>query len=123
MVLLDPCLDTAVEDQAIARVHRIGQTRNVRIVRFVTKFSVEQRMLELQEAKRALSRGALAKLSADELKRTRLRDLCKLFDGFDAGLAERRAQADAELQLRGGGHVDEAGLEEARRALPPLIVD
>ena len=39
-----------------------------------------------QEHKRALSRGALARLSAEEIKRTRLQDLCRLFEGFEAEL-------------------------------------
>ena len=62
--------------QAMDRIHRIGQARPVRVVRYATKYTVEQRMIELQEAKRAprraLAKGALAKLSEQELKRARL---------------------------------------------------
>ena len=72
--MLDLWWNAGVEEQAMGRVHRIGQTRPVRIVRFVTEHSIEQRILELQEAKKAITRGALAKLSAEELRRTRLQD-------------------------------------------------
>jgi SNF2 family DNA or RNA helicase len=39
--LLEPALDPAIEQQAIARVHRIGQQRPVHIVRLLIKDTVE----------------------------------------------------------------------------------
>ena len=39
--LLEPSLNVAVEQQALARVHRFGQTRPVRIVRFISRDTVE----------------------------------------------------------------------------------
>jgi hypothetical protein len=47
------------EDQAIARVHRLGQTRAVTITRFVTKNTVEERMLDIHSKKKTLSSSAL----------------------------------------------------------------
>lgn len=44
------------------RVHRIGQTKPVRVVRMVCDDSVENRILEIQEAKLALGKGALGKV-------------------------------------------------------------
>lgn len=44
------------------RVHRIGQTKPVRVVRMVSADSVEDRILEIQEAKMALGKGALRKV-------------------------------------------------------------
>ena len=41
--LLEPSLNVAVEQQALARVHRFGQTRPVRIVRFICHDTVEVR--------------------------------------------------------------------------------
>ncbi|KAJ1630699.1 P-loop containing nucleoside triphosphate hydrolase protein, partial [Pavlovales sp. CCMP2436] len=52
--LLDPWWNPAVEEQAIDRVHRIGQTRAVTVKRVVMRESVEQRILQLQERKRCL---------------------------------------------------------------------
>jgi SNF2 family DNA or RNA helicase len=53
--LLDPWWNPAAEDQAADRAHRIGQDRPVLVHRLVASESVEERILALQEKKRALS--------------------------------------------------------------------
>ena len=53
--LLDPWWNPAVEMQAIDRAHRIGQTRPVFAYRLVAPDTVEERILELQKAKRDLA--------------------------------------------------------------------
>jgi SNF2 family DNA or RNA helicase len=58
--LLDPWWNPAVEDQAADRAHRIGQERPVIVHRLVAEASVEERMLVLQEKKRALSQAAMS---------------------------------------------------------------
>ena len=50
----DPWWNPAVEDQATDRVHRIGQTRSVQVLRLITKDTVEQGVLEMSQRKRAL---------------------------------------------------------------------
>jgi len=55
VVLLDPWWNPAVEQQAIDRSHRIGQTRKVISYRFITKNSVEEKILALQDRKRSIS--------------------------------------------------------------------
>jgi len=60
--LLDPWWNPAVEAQAIDRTHRIGQVRHVFAYRLIARDTVEERVLELQQRKRAL---ADAILSAD----------------------------------------------------------
>lgn len=50
---------TAVEQQAIQRAHRIGQTRAVHAVRFVTKDTIEERMMQLQEKKELVFQGTI----------------------------------------------------------------
>jgi superfamily II DNA or RNA helicase len=57
--LLDPWWNPAVEDQAADRAHRIGQERPVNVYRMVTKDTVEERILALQNKKRSLSDVAL----------------------------------------------------------------
>ena len=52
--ILDPWWNPAVEMQAIARAHRIGQTKPVFAYRLVAKDTVEEKVLELQEKKREL---------------------------------------------------------------------
>lgn len=62
--LLDPWWNPAVEDQAADRTHRIGQTRPVEIHRLVAADSVEERVLALQERKRAAADAALGDAGA-----------------------------------------------------------
>lgn len=53
--ILDPWWNPAVEQQAIDRSHRIGQTKNVFIYKFISKGTVEEKILALQTQKKALS--------------------------------------------------------------------
>jgi superfamily II DNA or RNA helicase len=53
--LLDPWWNPAVEAQAIDRTHRIGQTRPVFAYRLIARDTVEEKVLQLQEKKRALA--------------------------------------------------------------------
>jgi SNF2 family DNA or RNA helicase len=57
--LCDPWWNPAVEDQAADRAHRIGQDRPVTIYRIIAADTVEERILLLQEKKRALGEAAL----------------------------------------------------------------
>jgi superfamily II DNA or RNA helicase len=52
--LLDPWWNPAVEAQAIDRAHRIGQTRTVMAYRIIARDTIEERVLTLQDQKRAL---------------------------------------------------------------------
>lgn len=53
--LLDPWWNPAAEAQAIDRAHRIGQSRHVFAYRLITRNTVEERVLELQQTKRDLA--------------------------------------------------------------------
>ena len=53
--LLDPWWNPAIEAQAIDRAHRIGQKNTVFTYRFITKNSVEEKILVLQENKKKLA--------------------------------------------------------------------
>jgi len=57
--LCDPWWNPAVEAQAADRTHRIGQTRPVFVYRLVAAGTVEERILALQDSKRALMDAAL----------------------------------------------------------------
>ncbi len=50
----DPWWNPAAEDQATDRAHRIGQTREVQVVRLITHASMEEQVVRLGERKRAL---------------------------------------------------------------------
>lgn len=59
--LLEPWWNPGVEEQAMDRVHRIGQKEEVKIVRLIAKNSIEERILELQEKKQQLAKEAFGK--------------------------------------------------------------
>ena len=53
--ILDPWWNPAVEAQAVDRTHRIGQVRQVFAYRLITRDTVEEKVLQLQETKRQLA--------------------------------------------------------------------
>lgn len=73
--ILDPWWNPAVEQQAIDRSHRIGQTRNVFIYKFITKDTVEEKIVALQNRKKSIATSLVTteesfvkSLSQDDLK-------------------------------------------------------
>jgi len=75
VIHLDPWWNPAVEAQATARAHRIGQDLPVFVYKLVVQGSIEERMLALQERKAALAEGVLGvdaatapKFSAEDLR-------------------------------------------------------
>ena len=56
----DPWWNPAAEAQATDRAHRIGQDRPVFVYKLIAQNTVEERMLALQEEKRALAAGIYA---------------------------------------------------------------
>ncbi|GAB4213451.1 MAG: hypothetical protein OHK0022_50610 [Roseiflexaceae bacterium] len=60
VIHIDPWWNPAVEMQATDRAHRIGQDKPVFVYKLVTRDSVEQKILELQERKRALVEQIIA---------------------------------------------------------------
>lgn len=67
--LLDPWWNPAVEDQAVDRVHRIGQDRRVFVYRMITQGTIEERIQHLKKEKRELFEDTLGHLgSAKDLK-------------------------------------------------------
>lgn len=57
--IVDPWWNPAVEQQAIDRTHRIGQTNNIFAYRMICKDTIEDKILQLQERKRALAKDLI----------------------------------------------------------------
>ncbi|KAK9665985.1 hypothetical protein RND81_14G151400 [Saponaria officinalis] len=74
--VVDPWWNPAVEEQAVMRIHRIGQTKPVTIKRFIIKGIVEERMEAVQARKQRLISGAL---SDQEVRSARIEELKMLF--------------------------------------------
>jgi non-specific serine/threonine protein kinase len=58
--IVDPWWNPAVEQQAIDRTHRIGQTKNIFAYRMICVDTIEDKILELQERKRKLASELIA---------------------------------------------------------------
>jgi DNA repair protein RAD5 len=83
--MMDPWWSFAVEAQAIDRVHRMGQTQKVEVIRFIVKESIEGRMLRVQERKMVVA-GTLGvgqsggEGGEDEKRKRRIEELQMLLD-------------------------------------------
>jgi len=63
-ILLDPWWNPATEAQAIDRVHRIGQTKNVMVYRLVAKDTIEEKVMALKATKAKLFSSVMESGSA-----------------------------------------------------------
>ncbi|CAI7675344.1 unnamed protein product [Penicillium manginii] len=82
--MMDPWWSFAIEAQAIDRVHRMGQTRDVAVTRFVVKDSIEGRILSVQERKMNIAGTLGLRVGGDDAdddkKKDKLADLKLLFE-------------------------------------------
>ncbi|KAJ2906315.1 hypothetical protein MKZ38_002031 [Zalerion maritima] len=80
VVLADSWWAPAIEDQAVDRVHRLGQKRETTVWRLVMEDSVEERVLEIQSEKRDLVSKAFQDKDGEKkkVKETRMADVMKL---------------------------------------------
>ena len=58
--IVDPWWNPAVEQQAIDRTHRIGQTKNIFAYRMICKDTIEDKILQLQDRKRSLAKDLIS---------------------------------------------------------------
>ncbi|CEG47195.1 swi snf-related matrix-associated actin-dependent regulator of chromatin subfamily a member 3-like 2-like [Plasmopara halstedii] len=103
--IMEPSWNPSLECQAIDRAHRFGQKRKVRVVRFIVKGSIEERVVALQIKKRQLtasflgdgdilSRATKSKLSDTRLSAGDLRRL--FFTQHDDEKAQRSQHKNSE---------------------------
>lgn len=76
--LLDPWWNPAVESQAIDRVHRIGQEKQVFVYRMITQGTIEERIQQLKQQKRELFESTLSGLGEASNLKTQVGDLEEL---------------------------------------------
>ncbi|KAL6122635.1 hypothetical protein NUSPORA_00312 [Nucleospora cyclopteri] len=77
--LMDLWWNPAVEEQAMDRIHRIGQFRPIKIFRIIIENSIESRILQLQQKKKALVDSTVDN-NPDALQRLTAEDLLFLFN-------------------------------------------
>lgn len=82
VILADSWWAPAIEDQAVDRVHRLGQTRQCKVIRLVVEGTIEDEVLEIQARKRKLASEAFGeKDGVQKRKESReggLRDIRRL---------------------------------------------
>ncbi|MTH16260.1 DEAD/DEAH box helicase [Flavobacterium sp. LC2016-01] len=59
VLFLDPWWNPFAEKQGVGRAHRIGQLNKVNVIRFISKNTVEEKIIKLQENKKLLSDSLL----------------------------------------------------------------
>jgi SNF2 family DNA or RNA helicase len=119
VVILEPFWNPFVEEQAIDRVHRLNQTKDVVVYKLTIKDTVEARIVELQEKKRELANATIEGQKAGGLKLT-LQDMLKLFR-HDGGEDDRKLDMIG-MKQRGGGLLErgESTAEPKPSARPPV---
>jgi SWI/SNF-related matrix-associated actin-dependent regulator of chromatin subfamily A3 len=79
VILADSWWAPAIEDQAVDRVHRLGQKRETTVWKLVMENSIEDHVLEIQKRKRELMSTAFReKMANKEDRRTTMRDIARL---------------------------------------------
>lgn len=82
VIHLDPWWNPQVENQATDRTHRIGQKKKVEVVKLISKGTIEEKIIELQEKKKKLSDIVIEGKDRGELVLSKLtsREIMNLFD-------------------------------------------
>ena len=81
VILADSWWAPAIEDQAVDRVHRLGQTRPCSVWRLIMEGSIEERVLDIQAEKRKLVGKAFQeKTKGGKETTTRMGDILKLLE-------------------------------------------
>ncbi len=78
VIHLDPWWNVSVENQATDRAYRIGQTKNVHVMKLVCKNTIEEKVLELQKLKRSLADSII--LSENENIKLTKAEILELLD-------------------------------------------
>lgn len=103
LVNMDLPWNPAVLEQRIARIHRLGQTRPVRIINFVSKGTIEEGMLSVLAFKRSLSAGILDGGSGEiSLGGSRLTRFMKDIENVTGNMGEGEAVTPAEEATNAG---------------------
>ncbi|KAF1929812.1 uncharacterized protein M421DRAFT_419589 [Didymella exigua CBS 183.55] len=109
VIMADSWWAPAIEDQAVDRVHRLGQKRETTVFRLVVEGSVEERVLGIQSDKRRLMAMAFAEKEGGKKKNIRsggLSDLTRLLGQCEDGDG---AAATANASGSGSGSTGSGG--------------
>jgi superfamily II DNA or RNA helicase len=117
LVNMDLPWNPAILEQRIARIHRLGQTRPVQVINFVSKGTIEEGMLSVLAFKRSLSAGILDGGSSEiSLGGSRLNRFMKDVENVTGRMGEGEAVTPAEeagniVAADGAGSPDDANTD------------
>src|SRR5487761_1299477 len=112
LVNMDLPWNPAILEQRIARIHRMGQKRPVRVINFVAKGTIEEGMLSVLAFKRSLSAGILDGGSGEiSLGGSRLNRFMKDVENVTGSMGEGEAVTPAE-EVRNVATADDTGSVE-----------
>lgn len=100
VIIADVWWNPCVEEQAIDRTHRIGQTRKVLVTRFRMDGTIEDKIYAINEQKKRKVAGALGESSSSSLGRRKLTmsEMMILFSGTAEEVAERETAGSAAAE-------------------------
>ncbi|KAF1836632.1 hypothetical protein BDW02DRAFT_566900 [Decorospora gaudefroyi] len=99
VIMADSWWAPAIEDQAVDRVHRLGQKRECKVFRLVVEGSVEERVLGIQEEKRRLMGLAFAEKEGGKQRKRAgagLGDLMRLLGTQQQSQAQSQTNAQTQ---------------------------
>jgi len=80
VIIYDPWWNPAAESQAADRAHRIGQDKPVFVYKLITENTVEEKIIAMQDKKRALAEGIYKGGEKEESLKLTAEDLAALFE-------------------------------------------
>jgi SNF2 family DNA or RNA helicase len=80
VVIMDPFWNPYIEMQAVDRAYRIGQKKEVKVYRILTRETVEDRIVELQNRKKEMVEAALDEAESTRIGRLNVNELKFLFN-------------------------------------------
>lgn len=92
VILVDPAWNPAMDAQAIDRVHRIGQKKDVVVYRLIGSGAIEDKMFRLQVFKRSLAKAAMEQ--ERQLRFFSNKDLKSLFEAPSGATSTQALMAE-----------------------------
>ncbi|XP_068476124.1 CHD3-type chromatin-remodeling factor PICKLE-like isoform X2 [Phaseolus vulgaris] len=118
VILYDSDWNPHADLQAMARAHRLGQTRKVMVYRLITRGTIEEKMIQMTKKKMVLEHLVVGKLQSENIKQEELDDIVRY--GSEELFADENDEAGKSRQIHYDADAidrllnrDEVGNEEA----------